>query len=423
MKPWTEVIAADESHQVLAGLIILAVTVAAGLGLRALTRFTRSLHHLVLVITLTALGVGAIAALALGQLMVFEPDERDVALGVIAITAVLAVVVALVASMPLARDARRVEATLRRIEGGDRSVRTGVVRSDELGHVAQALDELVAQLDELEQERPRFDADRKAMLSAIGHDLRTPLAALQAAVEALADGVAPDPKRYVQSMIRDVEALGSLIEDLVLLSSLDAGRHELIFEPIDIAEIADGAVEGLTPTAAQHGVGLRTDLSDASLVKGNAKAIGHVIRNLIENAIPPRADGDDGNRTSHDRRRRIGGPRHRRRTGIRRGVRRSRVRTLHPSRCESDPRHRWSGSRARHRTGARRGARWTYLDRGTASVSERRRGRLCPSDDGVVRLIHRSFRQAKPSLRDPCTKEHGFIGQLGVWSRSMRTAE
>ncbi len=285
MKPWTEVIAADPWRAVLAGLIVLALTVAAGLGLRALTRRTRSLHHLVLVITLTALGVGAIAALALGQLMVFEPDERDVALGIIAITALLAVVVALVASMPLARDARRVEATLRRIEAGDRSVRTGVVRSDELGHVAQALDELVAQLDELEQERARFDADRKAMLSAIGHDLRTPLAALQAAVEALADGVAPDPKRYVQSMIHDVEALGSLIEDLVLLSSLDAGRHELIFEPIDIAEIADGAVEGLTPTAALHGVGLRTDLCGASLVKGNAKAIGRVIRNLVENAI------------------------------------------------------------------------------------------------------------------------------------------
>ncbi len=285
MKPWTEVIAADPWRAALAAAVVLALTVAAGFGLRALTRRTRSLHHLVLAITLTALGVGAVAALALGQLMVFEPAERDVALGAIGVTAVLAVIVALVASMPLARDARQVEATVRRIEAGDRSVRTGVVRADELGHVALALDELTARLDELEQERARYDADRKAMLSAIGHDLRTPLAALQAAVEALADGVAPDPKRYLQSMVHQVDALGSLIDDLVLLSSLDAGRHELIIERIDVAEIADGAVEAMAPTAAQNGVGLCADLSGASPVGGNAKAIGRVIRNLIENAI------------------------------------------------------------------------------------------------------------------------------------------
>jgi signal transduction histidine kinase len=285
MKPWTEVIAAEPMRAVIAAVVVLAVTAVAGFALRALTRYTRSLHHLVLAITMTALGVGAIAALALGQLMVFEPAERDVALGAIAVTAVLAVVVALIASMPLARDARRVEATVRRIESGDRVVRTGVVRSDELGHVARALDELTSRLDELEQERASHDADRRAMLSAIGHDLRTPLAALQAAIEALADGVAPDPERYLRSMIHDVEALGSLIDDLVLLSKLDAGRHELAFERIDLAEVADGAVEALTPMAAQHGVGLSADLSGASPVNGNATAIGRVIRNLIDNAI------------------------------------------------------------------------------------------------------------------------------------------
>ncbi|MEZ5228849.1 MAG: HAMP domain-containing sensor histidine kinase [Acidimicrobiales bacterium] len=291
MKPWTEVIAADPWRAVVAALVVLSLTVAAGMGLRAITRRTRSLHHLVLAITLTSLGVGAVAALALGQLMVFEPAERDVALGIIGVTAVLAVVVALVASMPLARDARQVEATVRRIEAGDRSVRTGVVRSDELGHVALALDQLTERLDQLERERAQFDADRTTMLSAIGHDLRTPLAALQAAVEALADGVAPDPQRYLASMSHDVEALGSLIDDLVLLSSLDAGRHELIFEPIDVAEIADGAVEALTPTAAQHGVELVADVSGASPVSGNARAIGRVIRNLIENAVRHAPEG------------------------------------------------------------------------------------------------------------------------------------
>ncbi len=285
MKPWTEVVAGDPLRAVVAALVVLVLTAAAGFLLRALTRRTRSLHHLVLAITLTSLGVGAVATLALGNLMVLEPAERDVALGVIAITAVLAVIVALVASMPLARDARRVEATVRRIEAGDRTVRTGVVRADELGHVATALDDLTARLDALEQERTAVEEERRAMLSNISHDLRTPLAALRAAVEALSDGVAPDPPRYLRSMLHDVEVLGALIDDLFLLSSLDAGRYDLVTERIDIAEIADGTVEALTPIAARHGVGLRIDIAGPSPVQGSAPAVGRVLRNLVENAI------------------------------------------------------------------------------------------------------------------------------------------
>ncbi|MCU0272983.1 MAG: HAMP domain-containing histidine kinase [Acidimicrobiales bacterium] len=285
MKPWTEVIAEYPLRAVVAALVVLVLTAASGLALRAITRRTRSLHHLVLAITLTSLGVGAVATLALGQLMVLEPAERDIALGVIAVTAVLSVVVALVASVPLARDARSVEATVRRIEAGDRVVRTGVVRADELGHVARALDDLTARLDALERERASADAERRLMLSSISHDLRTPLAALRAAVEALSDGVAPDPQRYLRSMLHDVEALGLLIEDLFLLTSLEAGRYDLTLERIDVAEIADTAVEALTPIAERHGVTLTADLTGASPIDGSAQAIGRVLRNLIENAV------------------------------------------------------------------------------------------------------------------------------------------
>ena len=139
--------------------------------------------------------------------MVLDADGVRTAVGVLAVTAVFATVLVLVASAPLGRDARRLEETVRGIEAGDRSARTGVQRADELGHVGRALDELTERLDVLERERARLDEERRAMFSNIGHDLRTPLSALRAAVEALADGVAPDPDRYLRSMQRDVEAL------------------------------------------------------------------------------------------------------------------------------------------------------------------------------------------------------------------------
>lgn len=268
-----------------ATLALLGLSVLCGFALRAVTQRTRSLRHLVLAITLASLAVGAAAAMLLARLMVLDDGEAVTVIGVLATTAVLATVLALVASAPLGRDAERLESAVRRLEDGDRSGRTGVRRSDELGHVARALDELTARLDELERERASFEEERRMMLSSVGHDLRTPLAALRAALEALVDGIAPDPDRYLRSMVRDVEALGSLVDDLFLLASIEAGRLELPRQPVDLAELADEAIEALTPAAARAGVDLRLRSTGRVLVEGNATAIGRVIRNLIDNAI------------------------------------------------------------------------------------------------------------------------------------------
>jgi signal transduction histidine kinase len=285
VKPWTDAVLENPVPTAALGAAMVLISAGCGMALRRVTRHTRSLHHLVLAITLSSLVIGAVASLVLARLMVLEGDETQMALVVLAVTAVLATLLAIVAAGPLARDTKRIESTLRDIEAGDRAVRTEVERSDELGHVARALDALVARLDDLERERATFDEERRLMLTSIGHDLRTPLSALRAAVESLADGVAPDPQRYLRSMSADVEALGSLIDDLFLLSSLEAGRYELARTPVDLAEIADEAVEALAPTAAARSINLRLRTDGAVLAHCNAAAIGRVIRNLIDNAV------------------------------------------------------------------------------------------------------------------------------------------
>jgi signal transduction histidine kinase len=140
-------------------------------------------------------------------------------------------------------------------------------------------------LDTLERERASYENERTTMLSSIGHDLRTPLAALRAAIEALADGVAPDPDRYLRSMQCDVEALSALVDDFFLLARIEAGRLDLHLTPIDLTELADDAVEALTPVAATNGVTVTLDTTERVHVHGNANAIARVIRNLIDNAI------------------------------------------------------------------------------------------------------------------------------------------
>ncbi len=282
---WTDHVrdAPLESGAAVVGL--LAVALGAGYALRAVARRTRSLRHLLLVVTFGALLVGAAVALALAGLMVLDGPAFRAAVGVLAVTAVFATVLVLTASVPLRRDARALEGAVRRIEAGDLAARTGVRRADELGHVARAIDELTERLDTMEHERIAMEDERRALLSSISHDLRTPLSALRAAVEALADGVAPDPERYLRSMQRDVEALTALVDDLFLLARIESGRLDLERVPLDLSELVDEAVEALTPAATTRRVSIERDDAQRVRVAGSPSALGRVVRNLLDNAI------------------------------------------------------------------------------------------------------------------------------------------
>ena len=282
---WWDALADHPLEATLAFGGLIAGTVVAAFVLRTLTSRARSLRHQVLAVTLSALAIGALAAALLARLMILDSTELARVAGVLGVTAVFATLLVLIASAPLGRDVRRLEATVRRIEAGDRTVRTDIERADELGHVAHAVDELTARLETLERERASYEDERNAMLSSVGHDLRTPLAALQVAVEALADGVAPDPDRYLRSMRRDVEALAALVDDLFLLARIEAGRLDLNPVGVDLTEIADEAVEALAPVAAARDVTLALDASKRVHVQGNPTALGRVVRNLIDNAI------------------------------------------------------------------------------------------------------------------------------------------
>jgi two-component system sensor histidine kinase BaeS len=234
---------------------------------------------------MSSLVIGAIAALLLARMMVLDDDEARTVIGVLAVAAIFATVLAIVASQSLGRDADQVEAALRSLELGDRSARTNVRRADELGHVARALDELSERLDQLDRERRRLDDERRTMLTSVGHDLRTPLAALRAAIEALQDGVAPDVPRYLRAMAHDVEALSSLVEDLFLLSRIEAGQLELVRGRVDLRELADEAVEAITPAAAARQITIVLSCDQSVYVNANARALGRVIRNLLYNAV------------------------------------------------------------------------------------------------------------------------------------------
>lgn len=264
---------------------VLALAVGLGLALRHASTRMRTLRSQLLVVLLAGLLVGAVLAWLAADQMLLDAQLLGPVLLVLVVTALVAVIIVVIASSSLSAAASRLAHTVRAVEEGDRSIRTEVDRRDEIGRIGDAIDALSERLAQLEAERERLDAERAMLLTSISHDLRSPLAALRAALEALLDGVAPDPQRYLASMAADAETLTHLVDDAFLVASISGGRLHLQQELIDLGDCCDTAIEALTPLADARGVTLSLDVAEHVQVRGNAQALGRVLRNLIDNAV------------------------------------------------------------------------------------------------------------------------------------------
>jgi signal transduction histidine kinase len=211
----------------------------------------------------------------------------------------------LVAILLVYSSAAGIAAALGLAKGWDTAVERLVGRSRSLadGHldarvgplgVAPELDSLAAALDEtadsLERSLAREragEATRKDLITAVSHDLRTPLASLRAMAEAIDDGVVDDPptlRRYTGEMRRSVESLGALIDDLFELAQIDAGAIAAESERVRLEEVVHQALAACASQAGEKGLILETrlDSSDNCLC---SPRLGRVLQNLLQNAI------------------------------------------------------------------------------------------------------------------------------------------
>jgi two-component system OmpR family sensor kinase len=216
--------------------------------------------------------------------------EIAVALAALAIAALLLLWGLRSALRPLAH----VGAVAARIAGGAHDERLRPDRpGTELGRMAAAFDHMV---DELEQSIARARRSESAMrrfLADASHELRTPIAALQATAETLLREQPDRPERdeLEARVAGDAARLGRLVADLLDLARLEA-NEQLAREPVDVGEVAARAVAeaaGHRPGAA---VDVDADDDDDAIVLGDADALSRALRNLVDNAIA--AAGESG---------------------------------------------------------------------------------------------------------------------------------
>ena len=264
----------------MAGGIVLA-----GLLLPRLATRMRSLKVSIVLLGVTAVLILTAATVVAGRQMFISTHDLSLFLVILGFGVVAALAFGLDISDALTLDLARIGETSSAIASGDLTIRTGVDRHDEAGRLARDVDAMAQVLEETESARSREESARRAFFAAISHDLRTPLASMRVAVEALRDGLVEDPDRYLGSLEADIDALSRLVDDVFLLARLEAGDIPLEREEIDLTEIADEAIEVFRPIAVGRGLQLRLEADRRVLAIGSGRALSRVIRNLIDNAI------------------------------------------------------------------------------------------------------------------------------------------
>ena len=158
------------------------------------------------------------------------------------------------------------------------------------GQVAVAIDN--ARLYEAER-RARMTAEaanraKDAFLATVSHELRTPLSPILTWTRMLKTGALDDEKvrRALDTIDRCARAQAQLIEDLLDISRIVAGKLRLDVRPVRLGPIIDAAVEVVKPAADAKGVGLEVILdTDVGQVSGDGERLQQVMWNLLSNAV------------------------------------------------------------------------------------------------------------------------------------------
>ncbi|MBE5023317.1 HAMP domain-containing histidine kinase [Olsenella sp. DSM 107455] len=167
-----------------------------------------------------------------------------------AIAAILACVIGYFVSRSVAHPIQRITSTAKQIRNGDLTARSGVTGTDEVGQLGETFDDMAGTIERDLKLEHRLTGD-------VAHELRTPLMAMQATVEAMQDGVLPADDEHLEVVAGEVRRLSRLIDAMLKLSRLENGTTELKVERTDLVYLVKSLVSSQHQLFHERGLHLR----------------------------------------------------------------------------------------------------------------------------------------------------------------------
>ena len=213
-----------------------------------------------------------------------QSDLLQAIFGAAGLAAVLALLTGLAMARRITRPVERIIAVTRAMGRGERTARVGDIAAP------SELRELAAAFDQMADSRDRQDQLRRDLVADVAHELRTPVAVLQAGHEALLDGITEPTPDQLASLRDEVLRLARMVGDLQTLAAADAAALHLTRRPCDLAGIAAAAADSLAGRFEAAGITLDRKLTPVD-IDADPRWMHQVVTNLLTNALKFTAAG------------------------------------------------------------------------------------------------------------------------------------
>jgi len=216
--------------------------------------------------------------------------SRWVVIGFAAGAIGLALVLGYAISWSLIGPVQRMDARLKEITSGDFSGRVEIPNRDELGALAGNLNRMSEELGRLYQQIEAASRHKSEFLANMSHELRTPLNAIigfsEVLLERMFGELNPKQEEYLKDVLSSGRHLLSLINDILDLSKVEAGKMELESSVFNLPASVEGCLTLVRERATRHGIGLALTVDErVDDVVADERKVRQVVLNLLSNAV------------------------------------------------------------------------------------------------------------------------------------------
>ncbi|MBD2867251.1 sensor histidine kinase [Paenibacillus arenilitoris] len=189
----------------------------------------------------------------------------------------------------LLKPLERMSLAARQIADGDWDARLPSSRIKEIAEVRDGFDVMVKGLRQASRKQAELEEERRFVIAAVAHDLRTPLFALRGYLDGMEQGIARSPEklaRYLAVCKEKSAQLDRLVEDLFTFTKLEYLDAELHRSTVDVNRVMRDAIESLGPQAGRKHVAVTAEYAEEELaVVGDSHLLERAMNNLLDNAV------------------------------------------------------------------------------------------------------------------------------------------
>jgi signal transduction histidine kinase len=176
----------------------------------------------------------------------------------------------------------------RKIANGDWGVELPGSRITEISEVRDAFAVMVNGMHKAFQKQAELEEERRFVIAAVAHDLRTPLFALRGYLDGLEQGIAQSPEKITKylAVCKEKSAqLDRLVEDLFTYTKMEHVEMNVHNQTIDFKFIILKSVDNLSPLARQKNISISSHTADDCFINGDMHLLERSINNLLDNAV------------------------------------------------------------------------------------------------------------------------------------------